>query len=130
MSFSRSDLVETNPMEGPARPIRVETDGERRCLCLEGVVNAPLARRLKEEALAALGGSGTVTLDVSRAEYLDATALQVLLALDTALATRGRSLRVVAMAPSLEDTLRVVGLAGAIGAGPQTVAGPGGGEPA
>jgi anti-anti-sigma factor len=122
--------VETSPMEGAVQPIRVETDGEQRRLCLEGVINAAQARRLREEALAALAGSGPVTLDLARAEYLDGAALQVLLALDKELVTRGRSLRVVAMAPSVEDTLRVVGLRGAIGAGPRAVVGTGGGEPA
>jgi anti-anti-sigma factor len=122
--------MEMRSTEGPVQPIRVETDGEQRRLCLEGVVNAALARRLKEEALVALSGTGPVTLDLARAEYLDGAALQVLLALNTELVTRGRGFRVVAMAPSVEDTLRVVGLAGTLGADLRTAVESGGGEPA
>jgi anti-anti-sigma factor len=117
--------METRSMEGPMQPIRVETDGEQRRLCLEGVVNAALARRLKEEALAALAGTGPVTLDLARAEYLDGAALQILLALGADLAARGRGFRVVAMPPSVEDTLRVVGLAGTLGADPPAAIGAG-----
>jgi anti-anti-sigma factor len=120
--------MEMRSTEGSVQPIRVETDGEQQRLCLEGVLNAALARRLKEEALVALAGPGPVTLDLARAEYLDGAALQVLLALNTELVTRGRSFRVVAMAPSVEDTLRVVGLAGALGAEPRTAVESGGGE--
>jgi anti-anti-sigma factor len=120
--------MEMRSTEGSVQPIRVETDGEQQRLCLEGVVNVALARRLKEEALVALAGTGPVTLDLARAEYLDGAALQVLLALNTELVTRGRSFRVVAMAPSVEDTLRVVGLAGALSANLRTAVESGGGE--
>jgi|WetSurMetagenome_2_1015567.scaffolds.fasta_scaffold977693_2 anti-anti-sigma factor len=120
--------MEMRSTEGSVQPIRVETDGEQQRLCLEGVVNAALARRLKEEALVALAGPGPVTLDLARAEYLDGAALQVLMALNTELVTRGRSFKVVAMAPSVEETLRVVGLAGALGAGPRTAVESEGGE--
>jgi anti-anti-sigma factor len=113
--------MEMSATDGFVQPIRVETDGDQQRLCLEGVVNAALARRLKEEALVALAGTGPVTLDLARAEYLDGAALQVLLALNTELVTRGRSFKVVAMAPSVEDMLRVVGLAGALGAGQPVV---------
>ncbi len=114
----------TSAREGAVQPIRVDEDGAQRRLCLEGTINAALARRLKEGALAALAGTGTVTLDLARAEYLDGAALQVLLALGAELAARGRSLKVVAMAPSVEDTLRVVGLAGVIGGERPAVAAP------
>ncbi len=122
--------MEMSATEGSVRPIRVETDGDRQRLCLVGVINAALACRLKEEALSALAGAGPVTLDLTRAEYLDGAAVQVLLALNAELVTRGRSLRVVAMAPSVEDTLRVVGLAGTIGADRPAAVGTGKGEPA
>jgi anti-anti-sigma factor len=120
--------METRSTEGSVQPIRTETDGEQRSLCLEGVVNVAQARRLKEQALLALAGAGPVTLDLSRAEYLDGAALQVLLALNATLAARKRSLRVVAMAPSVEDTLRSAGLARAIGAEPPADAGTRAGE--
>lgn len=116
--------------EGSVQPIRVETDGEQQRLCLEGVISAALAGRLKEQALVALAGTGPVTLDLARAGYLDGAALQVLLALNTTLVAQKRSLRVVAMAPSVEDTLRAVGLAGAFGSDSPTAVEPDGGEPA
>jgi anti-anti-sigma factor len=116
--------------EGSVQSIRVETDGEQQRLCLEGVINAALASRLKEQALVALAGTGPVTLDLARAGYLDGAALQVLFALNTALVAQGRSLRVVAMAPSVEDTLRVVGLAGVLGADRPAAVETGRGEPA
>jgi anti-anti-sigma factor len=116
--------------EGPEQPVWIEADGDRRCLHLEGVVNAVQARRLREEALAALAGSGPVTLDLTRAEYLDGTALQVLLALSAALARRGHGLKTVAMAPSIEDTLRTIGLGANFRAAPDATDGTGGGEPA
>jgi anti-anti-sigma factor len=115
--------------EGFVQPIRVETDGDQQRLCLEGVINAALASRLKEQTLVALAGTGPVTVDLARAGYLDGAALQVLLALNTTLAAQGRSLRVVAMPPSVEDTLRSVGLAGALGSDLRTAVESGGGQP-
>ncbi len=114
--------------DGSVQPLRVETDGQQQRLCLEGVVNAAQARRLREEALVALAGAGPVTVDLARAEYLDGAAMQVLLALHMELVARGRAFKVVAMAPSVEDTLRVVGLAEAFAADPRTALESGGGE--
>lgn len=111
--------------EGSVQPVRVEAGDARLSLRLEGVVNAAQARRLKEEALAVLAGSGPVTLDLARAEYLDGAAMQVLLALQAGLAAKGREFHVVAMAPSIEDTLRLAGLAGLLDGGPPAPAGSG-----
>jgi anti-anti-sigma factor len=116
--------------EGSERAVWIEQDGDRRCLHLAGVVNAAQARRLREEALGALAGSGAVTLDLARAEYLDGAALQVLLALRAELVRRGHRLQTVAMAPSIEDTLRAIGLAGNFGIESGAAAGTEGGEPA
>ncbi len=102
--------------EGTVQPIRVEEADGGRHLHLEGRIGVAQARRLREAALPLLEGGGPVTLHLARTEYLDGAALQILLALREGLAARDRDLRVVSMPPSIDETLRAVGLGGALSA--------------
>ncbi len=111
----------TRATEAAVQPIRVEEGDGGRHLHLEGRITVAQARRLREAALPLLEGAGPVTLHLDRAEYLDGAALQVLLALGDGLAARGRGLRVVSTPPSIDETLRAIGLGGALGAAPAGV---------
>jgi len=67
------------------------------------------ADELRETALAASIQGKDVTLDLGRVEHLDASALQILLALDKELKNRGQKLR---LAKASEQLRKWFGFAG------------------
>jgi anti-anti-sigma factor len=79
-------------------------------LVLQGVVDIFEARELHQQAMAALGAGGEVTLDLEEVDRLDSSAIQILVALRQSLAAGGRSLRLEGIPPSVHDTWRLLGL--------------------
>jgi anti-anti-sigma factor len=90
-------------------------DGEH--LHLEGVVGVRAAQHLQDVARQALAAPGGVTVNFARAEYLDGAALQILLALGDGLRQQGRELHLVSVPASIEEMLRLTGLAEAFRGG-------------
>jgi anti-anti-sigma regulatory factor len=69
------------------------------------------ARQLHGEALLLAAAGGAVVVDCSRCERLDASALQILLALDAHFRERQATLRIVGGSPAVRAWLRVAGCA-------------------
>ena len=70
------------------------------------------AGELREAALAALAGSCDVTFNLDKLDHLDASALQILLALDEEQRKRGRQLHVANVSPDLGKWFEYSGTAG------------------
>jgi anti-anti-sigma regulatory factor len=79
-------------------------------LVLKGNVTVVSAGRLHRTALEAVELNVDVTADLGAAEDLDASALQILLALRRALEARGRNLRLTGSSPLQDESLRLAGL--------------------
>jgi anti-anti-sigma factor len=69
------------------------------------------SEELRDQALAALAASDRVTLDLGGVDHLDASALQILLALSVAQRRRGRQLQVLNLSASLRQWLECAGAA-------------------
>lgn len=94
-------------------PIRAEASGELRILHLEGQVGVASARRLLEIARR-LGKEGRdVSVRCEHLTHLDCAAVQVLLALNETLKGQGASLKLSNLPDSVQQTMRVAGLADA-----------------
>jgi len=81
-------------------------------LVLEGPVDLDAAAELRARAERLLEGTAGVEIDWHAATYACAGAIQVLLALEAALAARGRSLRVARDNPEIRRYLHFAGLSG------------------
>jgi anti-anti-sigma factor len=97
---------------GPVEVFRVglEQRESRDALVLAGQINMDAAARLREEALFAVARGRPVDIDWREAQYLSASAIQVLLALGQALQAGGRTLAVAADNPAIRGTLEMAGL--------------------
>lgn len=94
-------------------PIRAEAAGEMRILHLEGQVTVSSARRLLEVANR-LGKEGReVAVRCEHLTHLDCAGVQVLLALNETLRGQGARLVLQNLPESVQQTLRVAGLADA-----------------
>ena len=91
---------------------RVELRPSASCdlLMLAGAISLDAARQLSDAALQALAGGREVAVDWSEARHVSAGALQVLLALRTALDARGLALPVAGDNPGVRRTLELAGL--------------------
>ena len=105
LETEEADMVALDRLDGGSR------------LRLRGRVTIVSAQPLHAAALRALEDSGDVEVDASEATYLDTAAAQVLLALALAVRERQRSFRLVSLAPSVADLLRIAGLDLALGIG-------------
>jgi len=65
---------------------------------------------LRETAIAASVQKRDVTLDLNRVDHLDASALQILLALDTDLKNRGQKLRLAKVSEHLQKWFGFAGV--------------------
>jgi len=92
--------------------IAVEPRGAQTVLVLEGQIGLDAGAHLRAEAEGLLGGSGGVAIDWRSAAHVGAGAVQILLALQTALAGRGRALRVAGENPEVRRFLEFAGLSG------------------
>jgi ABC-type transporter Mla MlaB component len=66
---------------------------------------------LREAALAALPAGNDVTVNLDRIDHLDASSLQILLALDTEQGRRGRDLKLANASPHLRQWFEYAGAA-------------------
>lgn len=70
------------------------------------------AEELREAALAALSRGKDVILNLDRVDHLDASALQILLALHAALKMRGQNLLLLKASPRLRKWFEFAGVDG------------------
>jgi anti-anti-sigma factor len=70
------------------------------------------AEELREAAIAALSQGKNVTLNLDRVDHLDASALQILLALHAALKMRGQNLLLLKASPRLRKWFEFSGVDG------------------
>lgn len=92
----------TLPLEADAEPIRIEA-----CRSGEWMPEEDL----RTEALSALQAGGDVTVNLGNLEHLDASALQVLLALAAGQAKRGRRLELANASAHLRQWFEFAGAA-------------------
>ncbi len=69
------------------------------------------AEELHASAVAAASSGKNVTLNLDRIDYLDASALQILLALDIDLKKRGHSMKLAKVSPHLRQWFDFAGAA-------------------
>lgn len=99
--------------EATKEPIRAEASGDVRILHLEGQVGVAQSRRLLEIARK-LGKEGRhVTVRCEHLTHLDCAGVQVLLALNETLKGQGAGLALSNLPESVQQTMRVAGLADA-----------------
>lgn len=95
------------------------TDDERpgwAALVLTGRVTVAHAREFHATASAALARGTDVSVRCDGAEYLDTSALQILLGLGRELVGRGKRFDLAGVSPELGEWLRLAGLGNAAGA--------------
>jgi anti-anti-sigma factor len=92
--------------------VELEASGDH-VVCLEGSVDVSRAAEWLSEAKRAAAKAGGVTVQCEGLERLDASGLQILLALKRAVEDRGRGFRVVGLRPHVAALLQRVG-AGAL----------------
>lgn len=95
--------------DGPA--VRLEVSDGAIVLRLVGVINLCVAADLHAAALRALDAGGPIIVDWAAADYLDVSALQVLIALRRALEAEGRRAWARGTPDWLPRHLALVGLA-------------------
>jgi anti-anti-sigma regulatory factor len=100
--------------------ISVERNGPRLSLRLRGALGPDAAAVLHPEAVRIATGDEDVEIDWSAAEHVSAAALQVLIALDTALSARGRKLVIANDNPGVRQFLEAAGLSSRFAAGGKT----------
>ena len=76
---------------------------------LQGSIDVSAASQLRDAGQNTMDSAGGAVVDFSRAERLDSSALQVLLALDFALKRSGRSLRTRGLDENIRAYLRLCG---------------------
>ncbi len=104
----------SGPVCEPPDLFRVEVGQleSRDLLLLAGQINLDAAARLRDEALRVVASARAVGVDWRQAEYVSASAVQVLLALGAALAARGLPLEVAGDNPGVRRSLELAGLSG------------------
>ncbi len=97
----------------PAEPVRVEVKGANAVLYLEGAVGIAQSKRLQALALKLASSGKQVHVRCEHLQYLDCAAVQVLLALNETLKSKGTGITVQNLPDSVQQTLRNAGLAAA-----------------
>jgi anti-anti-sigma regulatory factor len=98
-----------------SEPIAIEPRASGSALVLRGRVTVEHARLLHERAVELRLAAGPVAVDCADVERLDASALQVLLALRVALLAAGRHLVLEHVPAALDATLRLAGAEALLG---------------
>ena len=86
------------------------TSGSARTLELQGAVGVARAAELCAQVRQLAAAQVDVVADLSQAEHLDGSILQLLVALGQDLRGHGRSLRLQAVPPAVEAFIRTAGL--------------------
>lgn len=87
----------------------IVSDRESQPLFLKETMRITDAERLHESALALMANSGDVTVDCEETDGVDASILQILVALKNSLQQEGRALRFTDVSNSLASTWRLAG---------------------
>jgi len=95
----------------PAEPVRVEVKGAHAVLHLEGVVGIAQSKRLQALALKLATSGKKVNVRCEHLQYVDCSAVQVLLALNETLKSKGTGITVQNLPDSVQQTLRNAGIA-------------------
>lgn len=99
------------PLENELFRVEVHRSESCDCLVLAGEMNLDAASQLRDAALGVVAEGREVAVDWRDVGHVSAGALQVLLALRSALAARGSALHIAGDNPNLRRTLEVAGLA-------------------
>jgi anti-anti-sigma factor len=101
-------------MPEPTELFRVELRQQESgdLLILAGQINLDAAALVRDEAVRAAANARGAAIDWSGAEYVSASAVQVLLALGAALAAKGQALEVANENAGVRRALEVAGLSG------------------
>ena len=106
------DYLMADGTESAAFRIEVRAGDTHNLLVLAGLIGLDAAPQLRDEAERLAARSEDVAIDWRDVEHVGAAAMQVLLALGTALSGSGRKLYVVADNAGLRGYLELAGLSG------------------
>lgn len=93
----------------PTEPVALSDTPDGTCLALRGRVTVSAAGRLHRAALELVERPGRATVDCSELTQLDASALQILMCLDRALAARGNRGALTGLPPAVAADLALLG---------------------
>jgi anti-sigma B factor antagonist len=93
----------------PSARLDIESHAGDRRLRLEGDIDSHTAGDL-EAALAALGTSGEVLLDVAGVGFIDSSGLRVVVSVNAALVDAGHALRIRGASPAVVRLVEITGL--------------------
>ena len=110
MTTDQLAATENSTVEPELFRVEVQREESRDLLVLTGSIGPDAAVRLHQEALRLAAAGRSVAIDWNRAEHLSSCALQVLVALRSALSQRGLSLLVAADSPAVRCSLEAAGL--------------------
>lgn len=99
--------------QAESRPVMVIEHDDKRVLVLQGVIDLFSVDELYQAAHALLERDEDLSLDWEKAERLDTSALQILLALKNGLHEKGRKMQLSTLTPGLEKHFSLAGFAGA-----------------
>jgi anti-anti-sigma factor len=105
---SKQHNSRTKPRSRPASP-KADREPERTLIAAERCEEWIPVEELKKEALRAAGKGRDVTVDLGRIDHLDASALQVLLALESEQKRQGRTLELSSTSPLLRRWFEYAG---------------------
>lgn len=100
---------------GTCMAVTLDSDGGRRRLVLQGVVDIFEARKLHRAALEACQAPEGVVVSLEEVARVDTAATQVLLALKRALSSQGKAFALEAVPDGVQESWRFLGLAGEMG---------------
>lgn len=95
---------------------RASRDGVE-VLLLDGVVSIIAADELVDAARQIASAGGRVVVDCADVEHLDTSTLQILVALERQLASKGRALTLTGVKPAVQAYVELAGLAGELSIG-------------
>ncbi len=101
-------------IEGAEFAVHVITTAKAAQLILRGHLHVGVAAELHQAAQRLLETGNNVTVCCQRAEHLDTSALQVLLALKEELRAQGKALDLTDVLPSVQSFIQLAGLTEAI----------------
>jgi len=96
---------------GKRRPAKDAAPAAPAPLRLEGELSIYRAEEIRQALLAALAADGDVGIDLTDVSEVDTAGVQLLLAARASAATAGKTLRVTAMSPAVEEVLALFDLA-------------------
>lgn len=115
MISGKRNLADGNPDGKSDMDDDIAYDDHARAIRLRGVVDVRVAQHLHRVAMLASSGRGPVVVHCADVERLDYSALQLLIALERALAKAGDRLCLLEVPAAMERLLRLAGSARLLG---------------